>query len=153
MQWNVQLASLAALTELVHRHGAFIEMIHRDLLVAEINGFGHVVGDTGRQIGVAKKGPAAKVHSVNIPVHLRVVFPRQHGAGKADFFHFAQNGIVEWQESHAGIERGGAPAFHTFVEDGVGSCKADCVIRSALLGLAACITLPPQCSMSERRIP
>ena len=89
MERNIQLPSFAALTELTHGHGPFIEMIHWDSLVAEINRFGHVVGDAGRQVGVAEKGPAAKVQGADILVHLRVVLPRQHGAGKADFFHFA----------------------------------------------------------------
>ena len=120
MERDVQLASLAALTELAHRHGPFVEMIHRNLLVTEINRLGHVVGDIGVQIGMAKKGPAAKIHGTNILVHLRVMLPRQHGAGKADLFHFAQNCIVKWQESHVGIECVGAPALHAFVEDGIG---------------------------------
>ncbi len=102
-------------------------MIHRDLLVTEIYRFGHVVGDIGGQIGMTKKGPAAKVHGANIPVHLWVVLPCQHGAGKPDLFHFAQNFVVNWQESHTCVERGRAPAFHAFVEDGVGPFKADCV--------------------------
>src|SRR4029434_3815943 len=74
-----------------------------------------------------KNMSTAKVHGANILVHLRVMLPRQHGAGKADFFHLAQNCIVKWQKSHTCVKRGGTPAFHTFVEDGVDPREADCV--------------------------
>jgi hypothetical protein len=48
MQRNIQLAGFTAVTELTHRHGSFVEVIHRNLLVAEIYCFSHMIGDGGR---------------------------------------------------------------------------------------------------------
>src|SRR5262249_61151312 len=88
-------AGSPAATELTHRHGSFVEVIHRNLLVAEIYCFGHMVGDGGGQVGVTKIGPATKVHGTNIPLHVPVVSPCQHGTRKPDLFHLAQDLIVD----------------------------------------------------------
>ena len=45
MQRNGQLAGFAAAAELHHRHRSFIEMIDRNLRVAKIDGFGHLISD------------------------------------------------------------------------------------------------------------
>src|SRR5262245_60989652 len=52
VQRNVQLAGFAAAAEFLHGHRSFVEMIDGDLLVAEVDAFGHVVGDLRRQPGM-----------------------------------------------------------------------------------------------------
>src|SRR5215475_832530 len=74
---------------------------------------------------MTKIGPATKVHSPNIPLHVRVVSPCQHGSWKPDLFHLAQDLIVDRQELHTLAKCDISPAFHTFVEDGVGLSRAD----------------------------
>lgn len=135
MKRNVQLTSFAAATELAHRHRALVEVIDGNLLVTEIDGFSHVVGDCGRQVGVAKKRPTAEIDGFNIAFQIGILLPCQHGAGKADPFHMARGGIVDRQEAHACTEGGGSPALHAFVEDGVCFTGFDMVSPVATAGI------------------
>ena len=100
MKRYIKLAGFAAAAELPHGHGTFIEMIHRNPFMTEIDRLGHAIGDLRRQVRVAKKSPAAEIDATNISFELGIMLAHEHGTGKPDLRHVTFRDAVDRQEAH-----------------------------------------------------